>query len=70
MKMLGAEVIEVTTGSQTLKDAINEALRDWVANVDDTHYMLGTAAGRTRSRRSYVTSRAASAMRRASSAWT
>jgi tryptophan synthase beta chain len=45
MKMLGAEVIEVTTGSQTLKDAINEALRDWVANVDDTHYMLGTAAG-------------------------
>jgi tryptophan synthase beta chain len=45
MKMLGAEVIEVVTGSQTLKDAINEALRDWVANVDDTHYMLGTAAG-------------------------
>jgi len=45
MKMLGAEVVEVTNGSQTLKDAINEALRDWVANVDDTHYMLGTAAG-------------------------
>ena len=45
MKMLGAEVIEVTTGSQTLKHSINEALRDWVANVDDTHYMMGTAAG-------------------------
>jgi tryptophan synthase beta chain len=45
MKMLGAEVIPVTTGSRTLKDAINEALRDWVANVDSTHYLLGTAAG-------------------------
>ncbi len=45
MKMLGAEVIPVTSGSRTLKDAINEALRDWVANVDSTHYMLGTAAG-------------------------
>ncbi|GAA3864170.1 tryptophan synthase subunit beta [Saccharothrix violaceirubra] len=45
MKLLGAEVIPVKTGSRTLKDAINEALRDWVANVDDTHYLLGTAAG-------------------------
>ena len=45
MRMLGAEVIPVTTGSRTLKDAINEALRDWVANVDSTHYLLGTAAG-------------------------
>ena len=45
MKMLGAEVIPVTNGSRTLKDAINEALRDWVANVDSTHYLLGTAAG-------------------------
>ncbi|HEY7042582.1 MAG TPA: pyridoxal-phosphate dependent enzyme, partial [Nocardioidaceae bacterium] len=45
MKMLGAEVIPVTTGSRTLKDAINEALRDWVANVETTHYLLGTAAG-------------------------
>ncbi|MBA2445476.1 MAG: tryptophan synthase subunit beta [Nocardioidaceae bacterium] len=45
MRMLGAEVIPVTSGSRTLKDAINEALRDWVTNVDDTHYMLGTAAG-------------------------
>jgi len=45
MKLLGAEVVPVTTGSRTLKDAINEALRDWVANVDDTHYLLGTVAG-------------------------
>jgi tryptophan synthase beta chain len=45
MRMLGAEVVPVTTGSRTLKDAINEALRDWVANVDSTHYLLGTAAG-------------------------
>ncbi len=45
MHLLGAEVIPVTSGSRTLKDAINEALRDWVASVDDTHYMLGTAAG-------------------------
>lgn len=45
MKMLGAEVIPVTTGSRTLKDAINETFRDWVANVDTTHYIFGTAAG-------------------------
>ena len=45
MKLLGAEVIPVMTGSRTLKDAINEALRDWVANVDTTHYLLGTVAG-------------------------
>ncbi|MDA3624532.1 tryptophan synthase subunit beta [Saccharopolyspora sp. WRP15-2] len=45
MRLLGAEVIPVNTGSATLKDAINEALRDWVANVDHTHYLLGTAAG-------------------------
>ena len=45
MKLLGAEVIPVTTGSRTLKDAINEAMRDWVANVDTTHYLLGTVAG-------------------------
>jgi tryptophan synthase beta chain len=45
MRLLGAEVIPVTTGSRTLKDAINEALRDWVTNVEDTHYLLGTAAG-------------------------
>ncbi|CCH34078.1 tryptophan synthase subunit beta [Actinosynnema sp. NPDC047251] len=45
MRLLGAEVIPVKTGSRTLKDAINEALRDWVANVEDTHYLLGTAAG-------------------------
>jgi tryptophan synthase beta chain len=45
MRLLGAEVVPVTTGTATLKDAINEALRDWVANVDDTHYLLGTVAG-------------------------
>ena len=45
MKLLGAEVIPVASGSRTLKDAINEALRDWVTNVETTHYMLGTAAG-------------------------
>lgn len=45
MRMLGAEVIPVTTGSRTLKDAINEALRDWVASVDHTSYIFGTAAG-------------------------
>ena len=45
MRLLGAEVVPVTTGSQTLKDAVNEALRDWVASVDDTHYVLGTVTG-------------------------
>ena len=45
MKLLGAEVNAVTSGSQTLKDAMNEALRDWVANVHDTFYIIGTAAG-------------------------
>jgi tryptophan synthase beta chain len=45
MKLLGSEVVPVTTGSRTLKDAINEAFRDWVANVEDTHYLFGTAAG-------------------------
>jgi tryptophan synthase beta chain len=45
MRLLGAKVIPVTTGSRTLKDAINEALRDWVANVSNTHYLLGTVAG-------------------------
>jgi tryptophan synthase beta chain len=45
MKLLGAEVVPVVHGSRTLKDAINEAMRDWVANVEDTHYLLGTVAG-------------------------
>jgi tryptophan synthase beta chain len=45
MRMLGAEVVSVTSGSRTLKDAINEALRDWVASVDTTSYLFGTAAG-------------------------
>jgi tryptophan synthase beta chain len=45
MRLLGAEVVAVTTGSRTLKDAINDAMRDWVASVDTTHYVLGTVAG-------------------------
>lgn len=45
MRLLGAEVVEVTLGTKILKDAINEALRDWVTNVKDTHYLLGTVAG-------------------------
>src|SRR5688572_20924073 len=45
MQMLGAEVREVNTGSRTLKDAINEALRDWVTNVEDSYYLLGSALG-------------------------
>ncbi len=45
MKMLGAEIVPVTSGAGTLKDAMNEALRDWVANVEDTFYIIGTVAG-------------------------
>lgn len=45
MKMLGAKVIPVTSGSKTLKDATNEAIRDWVTNVDDTHYIIGSVVG-------------------------
>src|SRR6202030_915503 len=45
MRMLGAKVVSVTTGSRTLKDAISEAMRDWVTNVADTHYLLGSALG-------------------------
>ncbi len=45
MEQMGATVVAVTEGSQTLKDAINEAFRDWVTNMDDTHYVLGTACG-------------------------
>jgi tryptophan synthase beta chain len=45
MRLLGAEVVPVTTGSRTLKDAMNEAMRDWVTTVDDTHYLIGTVAG-------------------------
>ena len=45
MKLLGAEVVPVTSGSGTLKDAMNEALRDWVTNVEDTYYLIGTVAG-------------------------
>ena len=45
MKLLGAKVVAVTSGTRTLKDAMNEAMRDWVTNVDDTYYIIGTAAG-------------------------
>ena len=45
MRLLGAEIVPVTAGAGTLKDAMNEALRDWVTNVDDTYYLIGTAAG-------------------------
>ncbi|MEM6708412.1 MAG: tryptophan synthase subunit beta [Pseudomonadota bacterium] len=45
MKLLGAEVVPVTSGSRTLKDALSEAMRDWVTNVDNTHYIIGTVAG-------------------------
>lgn len=45
MKILGAEVVQVTAGSKTLKDALNEAMRDWVSNIDDTYYIIGTVAG-------------------------
>ncbi|MYE99580.1 MAG: tryptophan synthase subunit beta [Gammaproteobacteria bacterium] len=45
MKLLGAEVVSVDSGSRTLKDAMNEALRDWATNVDDTYYIIGTVAG-------------------------
>src|SRR5213075_825976 len=45
MQLLGAEVITVNAGTRTLKDAINEAMRDWVTNVDDTYYLLGSVLG-------------------------
>jgi tryptophan synthase beta chain len=45
MRLLGAEVCPVSSGSRTLKDAVNEAIRDWVANVDDTHYIIGSVVG-------------------------
>ena len=45
MELMGAEVVPVTAGSRTLKDAVNEALRDWTANYEDSHYLLGTVAG-------------------------
>ena len=45
VKLLGAEVVPVTAGSKTLKDALNEAMRDWVTNVENTFYIIGTVAG-------------------------
>ena len=68
MRLLGAEVEAVHSGSRTLKDAVNEAMRDWVATVGDTHYCLGSVMGRTRTRGWCASSTAWSATRRASSA--
>jgi tryptophan synthase beta chain len=45
MKLLGATVVPVTSGSKTLKDSLNEAMRDWVTNIDNTFYIIGTVAG-------------------------
>ena len=45
MKLLGATVVPVTSGSRTLKDALNEAMRDWVTNIENTFYIIGTVAG-------------------------
>ena len=45
MQLLGAEVVPVQSGSRTLKDAVNEALRDWVASVETTHYVIGSVVG-------------------------
>ena len=70
MQMLGAEVVPVTSGIRTLKDAINEALRDWVASVDHTSLPASAPRpGRTRSRRWSATSPRASATRPGPSAW-
>lgn len=69
MRMLGAEVIAVKSGSRTLKDAINEAFRDWVANVDHTHYLFGTVAGPHPSPPWSATSTASSASRPAARSW-
>jgi len=66
MKILGAEVRAVESGSKTLKDAMNEALRDWVANVHDTFYCIGTVAGPHPYRRWCAISSRSSAVRRAS----
>ncbi len=63
MKMLGAEVIPVESGTKTLKDAMNEALRDWVTNVADTFYCIGTVAGPHPYRRWSATSSRSSARR-------
>lgn len=69
MRMLGAEVIAVKSGSRTLKDAINEAFRDWVANVDRTHYLFGTVAGPHPSPPWSATSTASSASRPGGRSW-
>lgn len=63
MRLLGAEVIAVEAGSKTLKDAINEAFRDWVTNADGTYYCFGTAADHTRSQPWCATSSGSSGWR-------
>ena len=68
MQLLGAEVRAAETGSQTLKDAVNEAMRYWVSAVEDTHYCLGSVMGRTRTRGWSVSSTVSSATSPASSA--
>ena len=60
MELLGAKVEAVTDGSRVLKDAVNAALRSWVANIDDTHYILGSALGLILSQKSFVTSKVSS----------
>jgi tryptophan synthase beta chain len=56
MRLLGAKVVPVQSGSKTLKDALNEAMRDWVTNVDTTYYVIGTVAGHTHIHNLYVIS--------------
>ena len=66
MELLGAEVVAVEAGARTLKEAVSAAIRDWVANVETTHYIIGSAVGPgALSRRSCATSSARSATRRA-----
>ena len=63
MELLGAKVEAVTDGSRVLEDAVNAALRSWVANIDDTHYILGSALGLILSQKSFVTSKVSSVER-------
>ena len=69
MELLGAKVNSVDNGTATLKDAINEAMRDWATNIDTTFYLIGSVMGRTRIRPWCVTSRRSSAKRRSSRFW-
>ena len=69
MRLLGATVTAVTSGAGTLKDAMNEAMRDWVANVADTYYLIGTVRARTPIRPWCATSNPLSGRRRGSRSW-